>query len=223
VDVRELAPGLWRWSARHPDWTPDQAGPDGWGPDVASFFSDAGGAIVLVDPIVPSEPDERARFWRALDRDVRRRGLPDVVLTCGRHARSSGDVIRRYPGTRLWAPADSRGDLPAGVVATDPFEPGDVLPAGATAIQAVVGEGEVLLWLPAHRALVAGDTLLGGGPAGVRLCPASRLGESDAEAVRAALRTRLRGLAVERILVTHGDPVLDGAEHALEAALADPD
>ncbi len=221
MDVAALAPGVWRWTACHPEWTPDQGGPDGWEPEVASYYCEAGGDILLIDPIVPSDVSERERFWEALDRDVERLAPPHVILTSAWHCRSSGDVLERYPGARLWAPAEATGELPAGLVVSDTFRPGDSLPGGAVAIAAVVGgDAEVLLWLPAHTALVAGDTLLGGGPAGVRVCPDSWLDGADPTAVRATLRARLEGLPVERVLVTHGSPLLVGAREALERALA---
>ena len=176
--------------------------------------------MLLLDPIVPADAEERARFWRALDRDVEKAGTPHVVLTCAWHSRSSADVLARYPGARLWAHADGAAELPAGVVATDPFRPGDPLPGGASAVHGAVGDAEVLLWLPSHAALVAGDTLLGGGSAGIRLCPDAWLGGADPAAVRAELRARLEGLPVERVLVTHGEPVLEGAREALDRALA---
>jgi glyoxylase-like metal-dependent hydrolase (beta-lactamase superfamily II) len=220
MDVTQIAPGLWRWTARHPEWTPDQGGPEGWEPEVASFYCEADGDALLIDPLVPADNGERERFWRALDRDVGR-GAPHVLLTCAWHARSSADVLARYRGVRLWVHAQGVAELrDAGIVATDPFFPGDPLPGGASALDAVVGDGEVLLWLPSHAALVAGDTLLGGGQAGVRLCPDSWLGDADAVAVRERLRARLHDLPVERVLVTHGESVLAGGREALDRALA---
>ena len=220
MDVRELAPGLWRWTARHPEWTPDQGGPGGWEAEVASFYCEAEGSLLLVDPIVPSGLPEQERFWRALDRDVTRVGSPHVLLTCAWHARSSNDVMERYPGTRLWVHAAGAAELPAAVVATDPFRAGDFLAGGVWAIDSTVVDGEVLLWLPSHAALACGDTLLGGGPAGIRVCPDSWLDGADPAAVRAELRARLGGLPVERVLVTHGEPVLTNGRNALERALA---
>jgi len=222
VEVGELVPGLWRWTAPHPEWTPDQGGPDGWEAEVASFYCEAAGDVLLIDPIVPADGSERERFWRALDRDVERVGAPHVVLTCAWHARSAGDVLGRYSAARLWTHADDVGELPAGVVATDPFRPGDELPGGASAIVGVVGGGsEVLLWIPSRAALAAGDTLLGGGPYGVRMCPDSWLGDSDPVAARAELRARLENLPVELVLVTHGESLLAGGPKALEQALVE--
>ena len=215
----ELAPGLWRWTARHPEWTPDQGGPDGWEAEVASYYCEADGQMLLIDPIVPSDGNQRERFWGALDRDVERVGAPHVVLTCAWHSRSSSDVLARYPAARLWLSAHEGGEPPAGIGPTDPFRPGDPLPGGAAAIDAALGAGEVLVWVRSHAALVAGDTLVGGGPAGVRLCPDSWLEGADPSDVRAGLRVRLEGLPVERVLVTHGEPLLAGGRAALDRAL----
>jgi glyoxylase-like metal-dependent hydrolase (beta-lactamase superfamily II) len=202
MEVAQLAPGLWRWTARHLDWTPEQGGPDGWGPEVASYYVEVGGSIVLVDPIVSADEADRARFWRALDRDVERLGAPQVLLTCEWHARSTEDVLERYDGSRSWIGAE-----------------GAALPGGAHAIPGLVG-GDVLIWLPSHAALVAGDTLLGSGAAGIRLCPDSWLGDQDPVAARASLRERLRGLEVALVLPTHGEPVLSDGSDALARALA---
>jgi glyoxylase-like metal-dependent hydrolase (beta-lactamase superfamily II) len=222
VEVVELAPGLWRWTARHPDWTPEQGGPEGWEPEVASYHCESGSDLLLIDPIVPDDGDDRDRFWRALDRDVERVGKPNVVLTCAWHARSTGAVLDRYGGVRLWTFADGVDELPSGVAATDPFRPGDQLPGGAVAIAGLVFDkmADVLVWLPSHSALVAGDTLIGGGPAGIRVCPDSWLGDADPAAARAALRERLEDVAAERVLPTHGEPLLSGARAALDRALA---
>lgn len=222
MDVAQLVPGLWRWTARHPAWTLEEGGPDGWEPDVASFYCEAAGDVLLIDPIVPAAGGDRERFWRALDRDVERAGAPHVVLTCVWHVRSTADVLARYAGARLWTYADDLGELPAGVVATDPFRPGDALPGNASAIAGAVGGPvtDVLLWLPSHAALASGDTILGGGPHGVRLCPDSWLGGADPTGVRAELRARLEGLPVERVLVTHGESLVTGGRAALDLALA---
>jgi glyoxylase-like metal-dependent hydrolase (beta-lactamase superfamily II) len=219
VRVAELAPGLWRWTARHPDWTPEQGGPEGWEREVGSVYCEAEGDVVLVDPLLPAEDDDRDRFWRALDRDLGRAGsAPQVLLTCAWHARSSADVLARYPGTRLWVAAAGIADLPAGLEATDPFRAGDTLPGGAQTFPAAIGT-EVFVWLPSHGTLVAGDTLIGDFAGGVRVCPASWLSGEDPGVVRAELRERLLGLPIERVLVSHGEPgVTDGGE-ALERAL----
>jgi glyoxylase-like metal-dependent hydrolase (beta-lactamase superfamily II) len=77
----------------------------------------------------------------------------------------------------------------------------------------------VIWWLPEHGALVAGDLLLGA-PNGVRVCPDSWLeAPATPASIRAAMRTLL-DLPVERILVSHGEPVLEDGRTALVRALA---
>jgi glyoxylase-like metal-dependent hydrolase (beta-lactamase superfamily II) len=186
VEVQELAPGLWRWTARHPEWRPDAR--DGAAPDVGSVYCETGGGIVLVDPLVPPESEEAEQFWRALDRDVARVATaPAVVLTTVRHARSAAAVRERYPGTRVSAP-------------------GDVLPGGVEAYPTAAA-GEVVLWLPAQRTLVAGDVLRGDAAGGLALT-------GSADGLRALL-----DLPVERVLVSHGDPVLARGRDALAQVL----
>jgi glyoxylase-like metal-dependent hydrolase (beta-lactamase superfamily II) len=219
VKVAELGPGLWRWTAPHPDWTPEQGGPDGWVAEVGCVYCEADGAVLLVDPLVPDEAGERERFWSALDRDLERVGTaPDVLLTCAWHARSAADVLERYPGATARAPAQSASDLPDGVEATT-FAAGDALPGGARAFEAAL-PGEVIFWLPRHSALVSGDTLIGADDGGVRVCPDSWLEGRDPAEVRAGLRERLAGLPVERVLVSHGEPVVSGGRGALDRALS---
>lgn len=90
MNVLELAPGLWRWTAPHPDW---KQGND-WEQEVGCVYYEAADATVLIDPLVPPE---RERFFEALDRDVERRGLPvTILLTCAWHGRSSDELADRY-------------------------------------------------------------------------------------------------------------------------------
>src|SRR5438093_459495 len=68
MQVSELAPGLWRWTAFHAEWKQI----------VGSVYYEAADAIVLIDPLVPA--DEATRLWDALDRDLERAGKPLHVL-----------------------------------------------------------------------------------------------------------------------------------------------
>src|SRR5438128_1127857 len=62
MDVLMIASGLWRWTAFHPEWKED----------VGCVYYASSEAVVLIDPLVPQEAEER--FWNALDRDVERAG-----------------------------------------------------------------------------------------------------------------------------------------------------
>jgi len=169
---------------------------------------------------VPSPPEEAERFWRALDRDVARGGGDvHVLTTVFWHTRSAAAMVERY-GARVWAPTRGKQAIlrRAGVV-TDAFRPEDPLPGGLQAFR-TAREAEVVFWIPAHRALVPGDALLGAEGGGVRLCPASWLPGGTSVAELAESLRPLLALPVERILVSHGEPVLEDAHAALAAALS---
>jgi glyoxylase-like metal-dependent hydrolase (beta-lactamase superfamily II) len=216
MNVLEIGPGLWRWTARHPDWTPEEGADGGWEPEVGSYFYESAEGVVLLDPLVPA--DETERFWQALDRDVERSGRPPhVLITIFWHARSAQAILHRYEGARVWAHEPARELVAERARVTDIFVPGDALPGGVEALDA--GRAfEVVFWLREHGSVVTGDVILGAQAGGVRVCPDSWLGERDPKQVRKTL-TALLALPVERVLVTHGEPVLSGGREALEAAL----
>jgi glyoxylase-like metal-dependent hydrolase (beta-lactamase superfamily II) len=217
MDVQELAPGLWIWTTPHPEWTPDERGPDGWEAPVTSLYHEAAEAVCLVDPLVPAEPAERDRFLAALDRDVDRLGRAVAILvTVHWHVRSAPDLAARYPGATIWAHGRALERMPAG--AARPFAAGDPLPGGLETLDAQRGD-EVLVWIRAQRTLVAGDVLLGG-EGGVRVCPDSWL---PAHLRGGELRRRLRpllDLPVERLVLGHGGAITDDAAGVLRRTLA---
>lgn len=199
MEVQELRPGLWRWTASHPEW--DHA--EHWGPQVGSVYAELPDALVIVDPLVPD--DEEETFWSALDRDVERLGLPVwVLLTVHWHERSVAPVLDRYKAT-LWRP-EEKGELPEGVHA-----------------EVVKGSDwvEALFYLEPHRALVAGDLLVGS-ENGVEL-PVTWFPKSEqpwvADELKPTLRERLGRLDIDLVLVSHGNPVLGEGGAALARAL----
>ncbi len=194
--MEEPRPGLWRWTARHPDWVPGAVpgSPADWPPEVGSVAYAAGDALVLIDPLVPDE------LWAELDRLVEQHGPRVAVLTTiGWHRRSRDAVVERYGATTSRA----RKALPRGV---------ETIP--------LRGFGETMVWLPGPRALVPGDRLLGNG--GLRLCPESWLrylsGKPTLDQLRQALLPLL-DLPLELVLVSHGEPVLERGREALARAL----
>ena len=163
MEVLSVASGLWRWTGLHAEWKQE----------VGSVYYESPDALVLIDPLVPPEDEER--FWAALDRDVERATRPvHVLVTVHWHTRHSRAIVERY-AARVWAPARARAAVArrAGAV-TDPFRPGDPLPGGVQAF-ATARSNEVVYWLPEHATLVPGDVLLGDGAGGIRLCPDSWL------------------------------------------------
>jgi glyoxylase-like metal-dependent hydrolase (beta-lactamase superfamily II) len=201
--MQELRPGLWTWTARHPGWTPDQGGPDGWDEEVRSYAYDAGPTLVLLDPISPPSMVNELRGGK----DVA------ILLTVHWHKRSSRELVEEL-GAIVFTPEAS---LERTEVSAKPYRLGDELPGGVVAQNAYYPE-EMIFWIPRHRAIVAGDVLLGG-ERGLRVQPDSWLPEGvTPEALREALRPLLE-LPIELVLLTHGDPVNEDARMALAHAL----
>ncbi len=221
MDVVELRPGLHRWELPHPEWTPRDAEGGGWEEVVASYALEAPDGLVLIDPLAPPEGSAEAdAFWAWIDERVERLGGPAVLISIFWHARSAQAVLDRYENASVWAYEAARELVSERTNVTDGFRPGEKLPGGAVAYHA--GRAlEVVLWLPSHRALVAGDVLLGGEDGtGARLCPTSWLGGGRSyDDVREALAP-VRDLPVELLLLTHGKPVETDAHGTFERALA---
>jgi hypothetical protein len=194
--ISDVAPGLRRWTALHEEWREE----------VASLAVETEDGLVLIDPIDPP-------------RGVAR---PDhVLLTVFWHVRNAGDL----PAPHVWASRRGVRRLKnRGVEVTDAVENGAALPGGIRAFS-TARDSEVVYWLPQQRAVVVGDVLLGAGakphatPDPLRLCPQRWLGKSSHEDLRRSLRPLL-DLPVQRVLVSHGEPVLRAGKRALAEALA---
>jgi hypothetical protein len=196
--MEEIAPGLWRWTAPHPDWAPgaEPDSPDDWDPYVGSVFYEDRDAAVFIDPLLPGDQDW---FWRWADERVAGRSAV-VLTTLGPHRRSREQVAQRYAASTSRA----KRNLPSGV-------------------ESIVlrGAGETMFWLPKHRTLVPGDRILGAPDGGLRLCPESWLYwvRVDRDELRTLLKPLL-DLPIERVLVSHGEPVLSTGAEALRRCLS---
>jgi glyoxylase-like metal-dependent hydrolase (beta-lactamase superfamily II) len=204
MDVHRITTGLWRWAAFHEEWRKV----------VGCLYLESDDATVLVDPLVPG--DDAERFLEYLDADVERADSDvHIVLTVYWHVRSSAELAKRYKAT-VWAPARSAKPVERRLkLAPRGVRHGDALPGGVEAHES--GRASELVYLlPQHRALVAGDVLLGDP---LRICPSGWVGKGGQKAVREALRPLL-DRPLDRILVSHGDPVLRAGHAALAAALS---
>ena len=204
--MQELAPGLWRWTARHAEWHPGE-----WGAEVASFAADAGDAVLLVDPLLP---DDDAAVLERLDA----LGPAAILVTIPYHARSSEALAERYD-----APIHGHPAVAKRLRDGSRLEPLDALPGGARAFP--IGKPrrhETPIHLPSHRALAFGDAIVTTPEGDLRIWHTDRVDDARARWYRERFVPTLeplRELDLERILVTHGEPVLHDGSAALEDAL----
>ncbi len=85
--MEKLTEGLWRWTARHPEWHPGE-----FGAEVASFAAQvAGDHTVLIDPILPADADT---VWELLD-DLVTEQLT-IAITIPYHTRDAEPIWKRY-------------------------------------------------------------------------------------------------------------------------------
>ncbi|HET9741076.1 MAG TPA: MBL fold metallo-hydrolase [Solirubrobacteraceae bacterium] len=204
--MQELAPGLWRWTARHAEWHPGE-----WGAEVASFAVDAGDAVLLVDPLLPDDDAEVLERLDAL-------GPAAILVTIPYHARSSEALAERYG-----APIHGHPAVAKRLRDGSRLEPLDALPGGARAFP--IGKPrrhETPIHLPSHRALAFGDAIVTTPEGDLRIWHTDRVDDARARWYRERFVPTLeplRELDLERILVTHGEPVLHDGSAALEDAL----
>jgi hypothetical protein len=194
--VEEIAPGLWRWTAAHPGWRPGAAaGSAGdWDRDVGSVACRLADATVFIDALLP---EDRPDLWEWAAARAAERDRVLALTTIKFHRRSRDRLVERFEAQTSRA----RTALPEGIEKVT-----------------LAGAGEVAYWIPEHQALVPGDRILGARGGGLRLCPPSWLCYLGTGLTHEHLREILRpllALPVERVLVSHGEPVLSGGDAAL--------
>jgi glyoxylase-like metal-dependent hydrolase (beta-lactamase superfamily II) len=210
----ELAAGLWRWTRRHPEWHPE-----GFGSVVGAYALLDDEGLVLIDPLVDGEDDPvLGQVEAKAAGDVR------ILITIPYHARSAGLVWRRLGGraTIYGHPRCARRlEDSSGFRAVTG---GDAIAGGIHAHS--IGKPrrmEIPFELSSHRALAFGDAVVETGGGTLRVWKQWDTVSSDWYADRFLPTLRpLAGLDVERVLVTHGTPVLRHGQRALASALDAP-
>lgn len=198
--MREIAPGLWHWKARH----------ERIGSEVNSYYLTDG--RVLIDPMTPPDGLEQLRTL----------GPPEhVVLTNRHHDRHSWRMRDAFACTVhcIRNGADElagRGEVVA-------FDFGDELPGGIVVHEVdAISPDETALYVPGVRALACADGVVR--PAGqerLSFVPDSLMDEP--EQTKAGLRAayeRLLELDFDALLLAHGDPVEHGGKDALREFIA---
>jgi hypothetical protein len=217
----EIADGIWRWTAPHPEWRSETVP---WTHEVASFALVSEDSLVLIDPLVNADAGDTAATLASLDSLAGRSQKIAILVTIPYHVRSSEQLYERYGDTaqvslhghpacakRLRNP-DSLADITSDEA---------VLPAGLRVFR--IGDPvrfETPVWLGSHRALAFGDALVGVGGE-LRVWDSLEGGKRARwyyERFLPTLRPLLL-LDTELVLVTHGPPVLRDGRRELEAAL----
>jgi glyoxylase-like metal-dependent hydrolase (beta-lactamase superfamily II) len=198
--VREVQRGLWWWEAVHPEWTPEDAATEDWGPEVSSYAIDDGQRLLLIDPVAPPSPVDELMA----DRETA------IVLTCPWHLRDAQKIVERF-GASLFAPPPDAGDPDP--LAAEVFHAGDQLPVGVAAFPGME-PNDLVLWIESQRVLAAGDTLIDRGQGLEFPRDWANKGVPPDQILETLLP--LLELPVEHVLPTHGAPT-DRA--ALERAL----
>ncbi len=205
----EIVPGLWQFTARHPEWTEDEGGAEGWEPDVNWWALGTASGLVLIDPLVED--------WPALDRLVAAGGgCVAIIRSCHWHQRSIPEAAQRFAAP-VWAARSLDGAR---------WEPcdrelGDRERLPGEVVVARIGRAdEVALWCSAHSTLLFGDAMLRDPGGRLRVCPESWSQPPDG---RVGLLARLRRLAEhepEHVLVSHGPLISGDGSSALRRALS---
>jgi hypothetical protein len=200
-----VADGIWRWTARHPEWHPGE-----WGAEVASFLVHHGDATVLIDPLLAEGTAERL--------DPLIAGDVVVGVTIPYHVRSTAEAIARWGGVAVGHPALRRrlaGDVPFAEAV-----PGAELPGGLRAHD-IARTYERPLELPGLQALAFGDRIVGVDGRLRFWMQREPTEERRAWYRRVAVPQLVPLIDVdpERVLVTHGPPVLRNGRSALQEAI----
>ncbi len=220
MQVDRLADGLWRWTVPHPKWLGDAVDPSArWPVDVSCLYHESPEGIVLIDPLVPAGGDGE-RFWRHLDQDVERVGLPPtIVVSAESHGRSADAVHERYPGSRVLGVSLAASCTVDRVLVDGEALPGDchvtiIDAAGATRMAIVQCSCHGLLWLS--------DLLIDDGAGGLRRPPAAWFDDPGAgqwlEQGLPRLLPNLLDAPIEHLVSAHGPVISVDARAALVRA-----
>jgi hypothetical protein len=198
----EVLPGVLHWTTFH----------EGIGQPVHSHFYVDGAA--LFDPRVPAEGIE----------EVARHGRPETILLSNRHHLRHAERFAEAFGCPIKAQRSGLHEFSGGGPDVHPFEFGDAVAPGVTALEvgALTPEDTAFRLAAGHGVLLFADALIRNGDGTLSYVPDGLMGD-DPEEVRHGLTAALRRLLdqdFDALLFAHGDPVDAGGKAQLEAFVA---
>lgn len=174
---------------------------------MASFAARVDGVLLLIDPIAAPDPLPAA-------------GDVAILITIPYHVRDAEELAERHDA-QIYGHRACRKRLRSGR-RFEEIGPGDELPGGATAH--AIGKprrSEMPIHLPSHSALVFGDAVVEW-DGGLRVWSHDPVDDGVTRFYRERFNPTLKPLLdldVERVLVTHGEPILKDGRAELQRAL----
>jgi hypothetical protein len=210
-----LAKDLWRWTARHPEWHPGE-----FGSEVACFALRTGDDTVLIDPLLPPDPEP---VLTLIEDNLGDR--LSILITIPYHVRSSEEIwqrFRKHAKTTIHGHPACARRLESTSAFKELHPDKAELPASITAHQ--IGKPrrhETPLHVPSHKALVFGDAVAEVDGRLVVWATSkvdAKVERFHRERCNPTLEPLLE-LDFDRVLVTHGQPIRKGGRAALRDAL----
>ena len=198
---KEIAPGVFHWTAVHPEI----------GARVHSYYWSL--ERVLLDPLLPG-PGGIA--W------LKRHGPPEhIILTNRLHSRHSEKLVAAFRCT-VWANRKGLFHL-APALNARPFDDGDALPGGIRAVEiGALCPDESAVVIPQARAAAVADGVVRRGNGPLAFVPDRLLVDDprDVPRVKHGLKAaylKLAELPWDHLLMAHGTPWVNDGREALRA------
>jgi hypothetical protein len=193
--MKQIGPGLWHWTARHPHI----------GMKVSTYYLER--ERVLLDPLLPS------RGFRWFERHE---AVPEHIVLTNRHHDRHSWKLHEHFGCEVHCIETGIHEL-EGRGPVTPFAFGDELPGGVRVHEVgALSPDETALHIPAHRALACADGVVRMSGPELEFVPDHLMDSPDRTKSELMFRYRaLLELDFAHLLLAHGDPILDTGKEAL--------